>query len=715
VSFLKKPAISFTQTSSLGPTRDFFVFAFSLIIGVSSLLAESASKTSKKSSALESDRQAPIKMKEVVVTSEKESENILKLQTVPKSSSVFTKDQLRSLENSHLQEIVNDIPNFSARDAGGRSFNTIFGMRGLVNTAYFSESPIAVYLDEIPMGRTYSYSSQLYQLDSLTVLRGPQPSLFGQNSEAGAILIESLKPSNRPAAYATASYGSYDAQKYSGSVLGPIVKDELFAGFSAFYNSREGYLYNTTTGNRPDSQEGVGGRVHLRWTPCSDTEVSLITMQNHFRDGEQRISSLNGNPFQVSHQVDGVTGVNANTTGLKIKHTGDAFKITSVTSYQWWRLDPYRVNFGFPPGAPVHQFMDINQHTISEELRIASSLDQKDEVFWSGGVFYSHDESDYIFARLLPATGAADKSSNFLNDDIYALFGNVRIPLAEDLRIAGGMRFDYRQREGNSVTTDFAGARYVDAKRRSFFNPAPQVGVEYDVDKTLLAYSNIAKGFKTGGLIPFQGASQLLFYDTEHVWTADVGAKKSFLGNSLFVNPSLFYSNVQDYHFERYISATDYTIFNAPEVEIWGGELEALYYPMNGLEFGFGFGYSNAEFKRYIDPQTGVSRAENEVPYVPLYNMAFHAQYRHTSGFMARGEANVVGESYYDDANTPRFRQADYALLDARIGYETKWGGVYFFGKNLTDKLYYAYKSPGLVAGTIGDPRTIGVECRINY
>ena len=150
-------------------------------------------------------------------------------------------------------------------------------------------------------------------------------------------------------------------------------------------------------------------------------------------------------------------------------------------------------------------------------------------------------------------------------------------------------------------------------------------------------------------------------------------------------------------------------------MNIIGGELEILARPVSGLEAGMGLGYTEGSFERYTDPMTKANDAGKRVPYVPEYNWISHIQYQHSSGFMGRIEMEVVGESFYDEANTPSLRQAAYALAHGRIGYNTKYGGIYLFGRNLTDKLYYGFKSGVLTAGTVGEPRTFGIEGRINY
>lgn len=146
-----------------------------------------------------------------------------------------------------------------------------------------------------------------------------------------------------------------------------------------------------------------------------------------------------------------------------------------------------------------------------------------------------------------------------------------------------------------------------------------------------------------------------------------------------------------------------------------GAEVELIARPVTGLELSGAFGYTHAEFVRYQDPTTGADLAGNDTPYTPEFTATAAAQYKHRLGFFGRVEFVAIGETFYDEANTGRFRQASYGLLNARLGYERKHFAVFLFGRNLTDTEYFVNKVVDLVAGVPGEPATIGAMVQLSY
>jgi iron complex outermembrane receptor protein len=127
------------------------------------------------------------------------------------------------------------------------------------------------------------------------------------------------------------------------------------------------------------------------------------------------------------------------------------------------------------------------------------------------------------------------------------------------------------------------------------------------------------------------------------------------------------------------------------------------------------FGYTRSTFIRYNDPVTGKNLDGEFTPYTPEFNASFAAQYKHPKGWFGRIQFVAVGETFYDEANTGRYRQASYGLLNTRVGWERKHFAVYCFGNNVTDTEYFANKIVDLNAGVPGDPAIIGVMAKLTY
>lgn len=249
-----------------------------------------------------------------------------------------------------------------------------------------------------------------------------------------------------------------------------------------------------------------------------------------------------------------------------------------------------------------------------------------------------------------------------------------------------------------------------------FFNLAPKLTLDYRFTDSVMAYGSTGLGFKPGGFTAFLDPPTSPEYDTELVWASEIGLKSTYWDDKLTTRVALFYHDIWDYQVERTITGTtDLTIFNAPEVQSLGAEVELIARPLRGLELSGAFGYTHSEFVRYKDPLTSANLEGNRTPYSPEFTALLAAQYKHRLGLLGRIEWLIVGDTFYDEANTSHFRQSTYGLLNARLGYEREQFAVYLFGKNLTNTRYFTNKIVDLNAGIPGEPATVGVMASLRY
>lgn len=181
------------------------------------------------------DELASYKLEQISVTAQKKEEN---LQDVPESISVISAQDLEDAHVSDTTELYQVVPNFFSASTGNRAFSSsLFKMRGMGNL-YEGDSAVSIYIDDMPVLDSHFFSFPLDNVERIEVLRGPQGSLYGMNTEAGVINIVTKQPGNDLAGTAGVEYGSYDRYKSNISASGPLVKDQLFAGISLLAEER---------------------------------------------------------------------------------------------------------------------------------------------------------------------------------------------------------------------------------------------------------------------------------------------------------------------------------------------------------------------------------------------------------------------------------------------------------------------------------------------
>jgi len=631
----------------------------------------------------------------------------------------ITSNQFDEAGIASVREAAVRAPNLQINHSAVRSFGDVYTLRGLHNTQLFSDPAVVMYVDDAPFGNVFSYSTELYDVERLEVLRGPQGTVFGKNSEAGVIHITTRRPGDRFEAEGAASYGSYDAQYYRAAVTGPILTNRLYFGFAGIFEKRDGFLHNTNLKTEPDSIEGLSGRSFLEWKPASDWNIRFAMTGQDFDDGAQRLVPLGGGHFKNASDFAGVTDTQSNGQSLRVEHRAPGFTFLSVTSRLDWQLDPFKLDLDLSPFVGNTALIRQEQEQWTQELRVQSPP-EAETWKWRAGFFLSTTETEGDSTRnffVFPPGFFANERTRFtMDDDTYALFGSVTARVGDKLDLTLGTRLEWTHKEidrSKSSTIVAVGPTHRD---EDFFNVAPKAGLEYHLTDAVTLYGSSGLGFRPGGFSAFIDPPASPEYDTELVWANELGAKTGWLERKLSVNAALFYNRVWDYQVERTVAGTtDLAIFTAPEVHTMGAEVELIARPVTGLELSGAFGYTHAEFVRYQDPTTGVDLAGNDTPYTPEFTATAAAQYKHRLGFFGRVEFVAIGETFYDEANTGRFRQASYGLLNARLGYERKHFAVFLFGRNLTDTEYFVNKVVDLVAGVPGEPATIGAMVQLIY
>lgn len=623
----------------------------------------------------------------------------------PAAVDVWTGTELQTRGIQKLEDLQSRAPGLVARSGGTRALNQVLGMRGMVNNAFYGEPAVALYVDDVPYASTFTYDPSLLDVDHIDLYRGPQFTRWGRRAASGLISVYSRQPGDAFHLRAETQFASYDEQAYRIFMDGPLGETVGFT-LSGSWSTRDGLLYNNYLGITPDDEQQLAGRFSLLWKPSPRWEVQVIAAAQQADDGVQRYTNLDSDPWTVAHDFRGVTYSNSDTESIRVRHIGDTVQFTSITARRHWRMDPGSFDLDFSPLPILSTSVITTQELYSQEFRFQpvreSSLD------WFAGAYASWMPFDVL------VDDTVYRGDSQLRDTTWAVFGDITKKFDNGFDLTLGLRAELVEKSAERLLQATAGPETWIRKERHDSNLSPKLQLTKHWTDDFLTYASTALNHRPGVYSMFNFQPDIQSADSEQNWANELGAKASFLDDKLEIALTGFWYEIKDYQIERYVLG-GFGVTSADEVSSRGVELELTARPADGFELSAGTGYTHARFESYHDPLTGADLSGKHPPYIPDVTFNAAAQYKHPSGPMARVEWLFAGRTFYDDHNTAPGAQSSYGLLNARIGYEKARWGIWLYGKNLTDKEYYAYKIPTLGVGFPGEPRSLGIMASVSF
>lgn len=464
------------------------------------LAAQEAQGTSGRSTA-----RADGVLDEVMVTARRREEN---LQSVPAAISAVSGELLDSSYTVNTQSLSQLVPSLYYNSANPR--NTAYTIRGLgSNTLSISaandgiEPGVGFYVDQVYHGRPATAAFDFTDVERVEVLRGPQGTLFGKNTTAGAIHVVSREPTFEPEANGEVSFGDYDFFQTKGAVSGPLFSDVVAGRLSAQVTRRDGLIRNVRTGQDLNELDNYAVRGQLMFVPTENLKLRLIAdvsdldaaccTQNFLRVGQslrsagRQFPSLSAglgyappstNVYDRLSDIDADLRIDTQDGGVSLIadwNLGPS-TLTSVTAWRYWDWDV--ANDRDYTGIPIQMVQRIpsRQDQYSQELRLASNNDGP--LSYVGGLYFFRQEisgtptSIYgpeaaywllnqanfttpIPRNLLDGYGQIG-SSNFEMKS-YAAFGEVNYRFTDKLTATVGLRYTFEDKQGSYSTRVFGG------------------------------------------------------------------------------------------------------------------------------------------------------------------------------------------------------------------------------------------------------------------
>lgn len=661
----------------------------------------------------------------VTVTARKVEEDV---QKIPISASVFSGALIDDAGLRDMRDLTRLAPNVYLKKSTSENIITMRGVTSFETSIY---GPTALYVDDLMLPLHYAHNIDLVDIERVEVLRGPQGSLYGGNSLAGVINVITRQPGNEARASLSADFGAYPSAgdhnpgyKLGGGVSGPIVEDRWYLGLSGQIDQNDGYTTNLFNNDqRAGAIDRKTARATLRWTPTSQWDISFIgdILKNDDNIGVYRFDQ---GPYRTPAyhswlDTDNYNNEQGDGQALRISHQGQAVKILSVTGRRGYRNDTLQdYDCTADPQNDWGRTLAAYKDTMfSQELRFSSVNAGGSPLSWLAGAYGMIEDTDIDQQNPTIAQSALTS----IDTNGYALFGEATYTLWDRLRLTGGLRWDGRDSKGHKRDTGVDVSDQMDGSEL-----LPKLSLGYDITADAFGYVTVSRGYLAGGYNYALAVDKESFsYDPEYTWNYELGLKTSWLDRKLTANLALFYIQMADKQVYNMVGVSSpiTKVDNAAQAHSMGVELEMAAQPLQGLEITLGFGLTKAEVDDWTATERNSDNTElvrvsydgKTIPNSPEYNGHLAVQYRHATGLFARADLAAVGEVYADAANS--ILDDPYALLDLRLGYETKRYDVYVWGRNVLDAEYHAiaYNWDGYKMVQDGEPAMFGVTLTLRY
>jgi iron complex outermembrane receptor protein len=495
-------------------------------------------------------------VEEVQVVARRRQENT---QDVPIAITALSGKSLARDNTDVILKLAEKVPSITIFATNPKQ--VLVGLRGIGANAGNNdglEPSVGLFIDGVYLGRTgqLGFSGNFEDLQDLQVLRGPQGTLFGKNTTAGAILINSNPPSFTPFASTELDLGNYNLRQFHGVISGPIIADKLALRLSVYDNQRDGTFYNQTQGNRLNGLNNSGFRAQALFTPTPDLSVRLIASRDtisqaqvpsvYLGDGptrpgsksySQRLTAIGYTPvddpysYTVQNDARLFAQASADAYSGEVNWKVGGYKLTSLTAYRDYNFYPYN-DFDYTPlPIELQGGTTNNLKQYSQEFRIASPTDEAifgQHIDWVAGAYFYQQSlegvnraiwgpDEYYIAT--PPAGTTPASFNGVNYGYNALgqvrssglFGQANWHITDRLELTGGLRETWERKSAytNQYLTNAGGL--TPAQVASVFgvtfgtssgavnsaNLSWLASLSYKVTPQVLVYGSVARGQKS--------------------------------------------------------------------------------------------------------------------------------------------------------------------------------------------------------------------------
>lgn len=375
----------------------------------------------------------------ITVTANKQKEDV---RDVPITMSVFSDIDLED----KMIETVADIDKFTPGlqfVTYGSAVKWAPAMRGLFSDYSSRNAAAGLYVDGVPIIDGTGFDETLTDIERIEVLRGPQGTLYGKNSEVGVINIITKKPDNEFRGKVSIEAGEDEKQQLSLNVSGPIVKDKFYIGVSGRHFAQDGFIENPETGETIDDRENDYGKITLRWTPTDKLDSSLMISKVKYDDEANRMNVINAEGYrEITSDLDAYNRSDITLAALNISYDiNENFIFNSITTSRDYH-EKNANDFDYTDQPLFHVFADSEYKRQSQEFRLNYTHSRFKLLF---GSYFDHGDNAM---NKIKNTFKGDSVTNQTEEgNSLGLFTHLTYSLTKSLSLLGGLRYDREERD----------------------------------------------------------------------------------------------------------------------------------------------------------------------------------------------------------------------------------------------------------------------------
>jgi iron complex outermembrane recepter protein len=708
-------------------------------------------------------------LEEVVVTAQRVETT---LQETPLAVTALTPELLERQGTGNLMDLETFTPSLEINTRPGQGAALIgFAIRGMGVNTTDSNATVGVYVDDVYDPSNYGTAMGLLDAQGVEVLRGPQGTLFGRNSIAGAVLYNTVKPSQTLDGFLQGTVGNEDHYELQGAVNVPI-GDQVAIRLSGAYNDIGGYVHDVFNNVELGREDSRLARAQVRWTPTSQLTVDLKAdfgeMQNNGRPAEisyvnpnaqfaffsGQSQFLNNSYLSRPYEVAGYNSPDFFSSYQATYSSVVSYQLTDQINLKW--INAYVENrnrdlsdYDMTP-LPILSVAtgQIDDGVLSEELRLTGKTGRMD---WTAGAYYADQKTTTTGAYIVLGPGVIPSDGTTERVQSASVYAQGTYNFTDQFAAVAGARYTQDRLAYADATADLS-------PHVTFDDTSPRFGLNYKFSKDAMFYVSAARGFRDGGFsvnsaLPASYHGVLTF-QPDTAWTYEAGMRTEFLDHRLRLNPTVFWTDWDGMQFNYIVpNPVQQTIAavtnNAGDSRIKGFELESEWLATNQLMFNGSLSLLDAHYTR-ISPLTletyplgfgavlaGLPGSVVPVPNLrlsdplqqaPKYKFSLGAQYTQPLA----NSANLIGslDAAWTDWQSSAVTEADsirmpaYTLVNGRLQYVTSGGkfSISAYVSNLLNR-YYLVGGAGFGKGyTVGNdesdpgrPRQFGVTLRTNF
>jgi iron complex outermembrane receptor protein len=665
-------------------------------------------------------------LEEVVVSSRRREEV---LQRVPEAIVAISESEIDSRKIQNMSDVLSVTPNVSivsAQDPGLAMVN----IRG-ISQVRNGEPPVAFVIDGVQLLSSDSFSQDLYDIQRIEILKGPQGAYYGRNAMGGALVVTTKAPTNDFEGFIRAGYGNGDDTLVQGALRGPLIQDRLLFSLSASDDSYGGLIESATLkeNGRPKRLDWKDDR-NVRGRLIGDLTERLTV---DVRGGYSKLDAGASYYIATDNPNDRTTPEQADEAGYSTRLTKDgavkidydfAFaKLTSTTSYSDVSVFLHE-DLDWLPASILGAEQARRTKGTAEEVRLTSPSEQRLRWMVGGyGLWQDRMVNTTVLITADPTVPLGLHAPVTATTEIgrdTAFFGQANYDIIEGLELTGALRWDRETREQFDHLT---GRVVSDAWPKV----QPKVSLAYRWTPDVLLYTTYGVGFRSGG---FNSPGTVFppSYKAQTATSYEAGVKSAVLDGRVRLNGAVFYT--QEDNFQVFaLSEALQGLFNVAKSHVAGAELEAVGQVTDGLRLDFGLGYTYSRIDRYEPTGAGF---ETSIPVVPSqivgnslpltyrWSTSAGAEYRR-SFQLARNTWNGILRIDYSGRSGNYWaidnlaEEDTRALFAASLRFDDGHTSVAFWGKNLTNQNYTEEFFPKQWCCTFtgirwpGQPRRFGV------